>query len=230
MWYGTVWSQVWPYLLGLYPVGSTEKQRAAILEHATAHYSKVKAEWQQVEATKKEIELEAAVSGHRGGSVHLGSREDSPTLSTISNSPLLSPVRNQDATFDNICNGSHDSGEESRDVVDDRLGRSSGEEVLVNGDAVSESHDQPSAEVTNHGKAPSINPPTQHHQEDESHDHSHLNTEEYASRLSQDSLVIRPDPEELLMTSPKLDSHGRLFIKELYNIDKDIPRCDRDYE
>ena len=238
-------------------MGATEKQRAAILEHATSRYNKLKAEWQQVEATKKEIELEAAVVGHRGGSVHLGSRENSPTLSTISDSPVLSPARNKDAAFDQLCNGSHDPRDESHDVSHDgneSLSRPG--EVLVNGNMALESHDQPHAELTNHSVSTAS--PDHHHQEDRSrdqgtsshdqgtpsldqnasshdqgavsHDHSCLN-QEYPSAhsLSQDSLAVTPDPEELLMTSPKLDSHGRVFVKELYNIDKDIPRCDRDY-
>lgn len=39
------------------------------------------------------------------------------------------------------------------------------------------------------------------------------------------------DPEEQLQDKPhlQLDAKGEWFVRELFNIDKDIPRCDREY-
>lgn len=199
--------QVWPYLLGLYPVSSTHQEREAILERVTRQYNKVLSEWRQVEATKEEIVLEA-VNGHRVGSSY--SREVSPTLSLISPSPRSSPDR------------SHDMNGLSCDVTRDQPCARLDDAQELNGD---ETH-------------PSLRNQAEpsHDQEDQSHDQTQASPSPCQSPSKQsdearrsESPLMPPGPEELVFASQKLSSQGKIFAKELFNIDKDIPRCDRDF-
>lgn len=223
--------QVWPYLLGLYPVSSSREEREAILDSATQHYNKALSEWQQVEATKKEIELEA-VNGHRVGSE--GSRGASPALSVISNSPLQSPVRTI-----------------PRDTESHDLSCDADATGVENGLPQDEGRDQPVAATPSH-EGDSDLPPSSpngnasHDRENTSHDqdkaasrdqdnpsHDQVSSAQSPATKSSTRQQLEemwpPTPEELVMSSQKLDSQGKVFVKELINIDKDIPRCDRDY-
>ena len=49
-------------------------------------------------------------------------------------------------------------------------------------------------------------------------------------KRSHDSKVKSHDPEiQLGKSHLQLDAKGEWFVRELFNIDKDIPRCDREY-
>lgn len=129
-----------------------------------------------MEETKKELEQEVVVTGHRLGSP--SERGDSPALSIISGSspePLADSNITSPVHLESNCD--HHHAESPSEPVDA--------------------------------------------------------TENCADTNLDCSIELRdafpPDPEELIMSSSKLDSRGKIFVKELYNIDKDIPRCDRDY-
>lgn len=226
------------------------------MAQSTEQYHKVLAQWQQVEATKKEIELQAACNGHRVGSV--SSREGSPALSLVSTSPVHSPEDanelhdeshdlSHDRPHDRLHERSHDrSRERSCERVDDVSNGLSHDSHLINGPSsqeVAESH----AKAENDNKKLAIVSDDQDHQSHDetqlSHDTTHLAPDEsplvngHMSDRGEDldgstthSDIFPPDPEEVVMGSTRLDSQGREFVKNLYNIDKDIPRCDRDYE
>ena len=47
---------------------------------------------------------------------------------------------------------------------------------------------------------------------------------------SHDSLSLQSRSHvDSLIPAVKLDAKGQWFVQELFNIDKDVPRCDRDY-
>ena len=200
-------------------MNSSREERAAILLHSTEHYNKVLGEWQQVETTKKEIELEA-LSGHRIGSDC--SRENSPTLSFITTSPLLSPGTSQIFEESHDLSGDHQLG----DVVH-----------AVNG----LSHDRPcSAEVQSRVEVVVSHAESHNHtpgEDETAHDATPHSPRHECAAGDQEAgegdakvdHLFPLDTEEAVMSSVKFDSLGKEFVKNLYNIDKDIPRCDRDY-
>lgn len=212
---------MWPFLLGLYPMNSTEQEREDILRHSTEQYTATLAEWKSVEDTKKEVELEAVlVNGYQ-----VRNREASASLSTISPSPSDSPSKSAGSSPDLSNDISHDR---SHDQYDD----------LAVFDT--QSHDENSFPSPNRSHEHS---PSKHSKKAEaSPGHSeggrleenleatpdHSNQEDDLQEVPPPP-VLSPDPIEAVMLSLKLDSKGKLFAKELYNIDKDIPRCDRDY-
>lgn len=213
----------------MFPVNSSREERAAILLRSTEHYNKVLGEWQQVEATKKEIELEA-MSGHRVGSVC--SRENSPTLS-FATSPFLSPGTSQIFEESHDLSGDHQLG----DVVHALNGLSHDQpcngqpsaevlsrvEVVVSHD---QSHDQAPGQSCNEDEtAHDATPPSCDH----SPSHEYTDDQWTGEEGVKVDHLFPPDTEEVVMSSVKFDSLGKEFVKNLYNIDKDIPRCDRDY-
>jgi len=42
--------------------------------------------------------------------------------------------------------------------------------------------------------------------------------------------MLPPNLGDVVMASPRMNPQAKAFLKELFNIDKDIPRCDRDYK
>ena len=203
-------------MLGLYPANSTQRERKAIAERATQQYNAIMSEWRQVETTKKEIEVEA-VNGHRVGSIYSRSREGSPTLSVLSSTPDLSPERNTPEALEDLASSS---------------------DTAVNGLSCDGSRDQPLATLDDHTTGDEELPPMHNgvcqscDEGEESCDQptpTRGDAEDTANRARRSDSPLPPSPEELVMLSMKLSSQGKLFAKELFNIDKDIPRCDRDY-
>ena len=242
---------MWPYLLGVYPVKSTKEERAAILREHTDQYEHILGEWQRVEHTKKEIEKEVVLGNdHRSGSV--GDR-NSPALSFISgsDSPLersftRTPDRLNEVSDDLSCDQERGRGcRDSMSALENGVSHDNGLKGVCNG--VVGSGDLLYSTVISKenedfsGKHLEDCSPYQSH--DDSHDQSGDELLGQSYQQSQDEscdhtadndgsplhLLLHHNPEELVMSSQKLDSRARVFVKELYNIDKDIPRCDRDY-
>ena len=223
---------MWPYLLGLYPVKSTQEERVEILKMYTEKYNRSLSEWQKVEATKKEIEEETArvFNGHRIGS--FSPDIESPSLSTISRSSSNSRDNSRSCSPD----PSHD---QSHDIPSDKQHFSS-----RNGDILLQ--DQPCAELNYTGReyvedkddvfessSQSLNQVVAKSHDNQLPNHLSKTVHNYsiASSSGLDNVTLNSyhDPEEMVISSLKLDAKGKVFVKELYNIDKDIPRCDRDY-
>ena len=212
------------------------------MKQITEQYEQVLGAWQGVELTKKEIENEVeVVNGHRSGSV---GDLISPSLSTISGSLPSSPDRSCTVTSDR-------SHCKSRDILCDlKSGEGNGDctpVVEINGisyDSISNCVERIDEEllddaVISQGERKSSD---KHYDNfspyqsldlsnDQSHDRSHDQSHDQTcnSELSSSGLLFPHDPEELVMSSLKLNSRDKVFVKELYTIDKDIPRCDRDY-
>ncbi len=222
-------------MLGFYPITSTEEERKAILRKTLTEYKTSLEAWQKVEQTKKEIEKEVVLTnGHRSDSVgDLGS----PSLSTISGSSAEHSRGGTPEPLSSVSPG--------RDVTDEAPSKSGQEQspVHVNGDL---SHDLPvvavNGLVTSNTGADDSREPNVHssYSEDtsdassvmyESHDRSHDHSPNGVVCASDGAadLLFPHSPEEAVMSSLKLDSKSKVFVKELYNIDKDVPRCDRDY-
>ncbi len=214
-------------------MGSTEQERKDLLKRYTEEYKKVMSEWKEVEATKKEIELEVRYLDEEKA---LQSR--SPSLSTISQSSLDLARVNQECgehdtpSHDGSCDhqpDSHSIHDQSHDDDDDDHVQPCAEvgDISIQSEVLESSYNQ--SPDQSHDQTPDQSPdssPHKHLSHVES-DPSPVITDGNGAHLH--PLFYRPDPEELVMSSRKLDSKGKIFIKELYNIDKDIPRCDRDY-
>lgn len=153
--------KVWPYLLGVFPVGCSESEEAAILSQATEDYQAVLKQWKVVEVRQKEIQIRAALvtNGYEE------TRSPSPTLSSIS-------------------------------------AESSAEPSPTHSPSVSSATGQP---LTNDTVSTNVGSPRR------SHDHK------VKSHDTEDKSLLQ------------LDAKGEWFVRELFNIDKDIPRCDREY-
>lgn len=172
--------QVWPYLLGVYPIGSTPLEREAIVAQVTHTYSNLLMAWKTVEATHKNLQMIGESSG-----------ETSPELSSVSASPVPSPGH------------AHTSDEEWAEPDDD---------TPIQSDKTT--------------------PTTMDEQ-----DHLTLTRECSSETLAHNGLDVDPvashdEPPmscDFIRPLSQLDALESLFVQELYNIDKDIPRCDRDY-
>lgn len=225
--------QVWPYLLGVYPAESTQEERADILKKSTEQYEQVLAAWQGVELTKREIEKEVVlVNGHRSGSV---GDLVSPSLSTISGSLPSSPDRSRTGTPDRSHDNSGDpachqqSDEDSggpTPVVENGVTHNN-LEVIRNGLEESDEDGAVNSQRKRHFDSKHLDDCSLNQSHDQSHEQA--SDQDCDRDHSPAHLLFPHDPEELVMSSLKLDSRAKVFVKELYNIDKDIPRCDRDY-
>ena len=161
---------MWPYVLGVFPVGCSEAERESIVSQAKEDYQAILKQWKVVEVRQKEIQIRAAMVTNGGCEE---TRSPSPTLSSISadssaeSSPSLSPRHISNATGQ-----------------------------ALNGGSATQS------------------PKRSHDSKVKSHD----------------SKMKSHDPETHLGKSHlQLDAKGEWFVRELFNIDKDIPRCDREY-
>ena len=157
-------SKVWPYLLGVFPVGCSGAEKEAILCQMTEDYQTVLKQWKAVEMRQKEIQIQAALvtNGYED------TRSPSPTLSSISASSSVEP-----------------SPTHSPNVS------------IATGQAISDDAVLPST----------LSPK-------KSHDHK---------------LKSHGQGETLDKSQLQLDAKGEWFVRELFNIDKDIPRCDREF-
>ena len=150
---------MWPYILGVFPVGCSEAERESLASQAKDDYQAVLKQWKVVEVRQKEIQIRAAMVTNGGCEE---ARSPSPSLSSVSadssaeSSPSLSPRHVSNATGQPLNGGS-----------------------------------------TTH-----------------------------SPKRSHDSKVKSHDPEK---SHFQLDAKGEWFVRELFNIDKDIPRCDREY-
>ena len=157
-------SKVWPYLLGVFPVGCSGAEKEAILSQIREDYQTVLKQWKAVETRQKEIQIQAALvtNGYED------TRSPSPTLSSISaaSSAECSPIHSP-----NISSAT------GQTISDDA--------ALPNTGSPKKSHDH---KLKSHDQGGSLN----------------------KSQL-------------------QLDAKGEWFVRELFNIDKDIPRCDREF-
>lgn len=156
--------KVWPYLLGVYPVGCSGAEKEAILFQMTEEYQTVLKQWKAVEMRQKEIQIQAALvtNGYED------TRSPSPTLSSISASSSLEPSPTHSPNI---------SSATGQTISDGAL-------------------------------SPSTASPKK------SHDHK---------------LKSHDQGEPLDKSQLQLDAKGEWFVRELFNIDKDIPRCDREF-
>ena len=158
---------------------STAVEREAILSDITHLYRQLMSEWRRSEVTHQELMRVAE-----------GSRESSPTLSSVRPSPpTVSPL--------------HHGNTEASPVPS-------------------------SEEMTPVPATPIIATPTL---PDEDHFLLKLGLENGLTN-GHDHVIpheIPPMSCDHLKPMDKLDERGLQFVQELYNIDKDIPRCDRDY-
>ena len=160
--------QVWPYLLGVFPVGCSEAEREAVLSQAEVDYCTVLKQWKVVETRQREIQIRAAMVTNGFQESH----SRSPSLSSISagSSAPSSPDHTP-----NAISSTHDVNHATGQTVEDSALTSS-------------------------------------------------------PKKSHDNKIKSCDPEEQFDKSHhQLDAKGEWFVRELFNIDKDIPRLDRDY-
>ena len=190
-----------------------------------------------------EIEKEVVLTnGHRSDSVgDLGS----PSLSTISGTPPSSPDRSRNGTPE----PSHSNPSRTQDKLpkENGLGSTSEREnsrlhnvpaVTINGMIAGDEElleddkefYRESSSSLSCGKETLDSSSSTYESHDRSHDSSLNQPSDKNNSRDVDSYLLYPhNPEEVVMSSLKLDSRAKVFVKELYNIDKDIPRCDRDY-
>ena len=153
---------MWPYILGVYPIGCSEEDRQAIMSQATEDYQAVLKQWKVVEARQKEIQIRAAFVTNGFDE----RRSPSPSLSSIS----------------------AESSAETSPTHSPSVSNATGQ--TINGEIAPQVKGSPKK---------SRNPKLKSH-----------------------------DPE-LETSQLQLDAKGELFVRELFNIDKDIPRLDREY-
>ncbi len=139
--------QVWPYLLGVFPITSTKSEKEKILSELSIKYKNFTQAWKRVENINRKQKLRTDCE------------ESSPPLSIISPSPSF---------YDN-------------------------DDIPSQGEA---ENDTSPASLQN----------------------------EINKLAAQENGVF-----DFIHPSYELDDEGQMFIKELDTIDKDIPRCDRDY-
>ena len=161
-------AQVWPYLLGLFPVESTTNELSQLIHQRNNSYRQVLREWKTVEKDHY--------------------RNNDPT-----STPLA--VR---------------QGLWGEDAVSTES-RSSADSNILSLETKSQAHaDLIDLEITSSSLS----------QDDE----------KIAREVHTDDSSVRMSPPSKLPLNPELSEKERLFIAELFKIDKDIPRCDRDYE
>lgn len=141
---------MWPYLLGVFPVTSTETEKVEIVSKLSIKYRELTQAWKRVEMIHRKQKLSAEYNG------------SSPSLSVISPSPSC----DDDDDKNIIC-----VQDETENVASPSSLQNAIDKVFV--------------------------------QSKDVFDFVHPNSE--------------------------LDEEGETFIKELETIDKDVPRCDRDY-
>jgi uncharacterized protein YdaT len=154
---------VWPYILGVFPVGCSESERESLVSQVKDDYQAVLKQWKVVEVRQKEIQIRAAMVTNGGCEE---TRSPSPSLSSIS---------------------ADSSAESSPSLSPRHISKATGQ--ALNGGSAAQS-----------------------------------------PKRSHDSKVKSHDPEVHVGKSHlHLDAKGEWFVRELFNIDKDIPRCDREY-
>ena len=157
--------QVWPYILGVFPIGCSKGEREAILSQATADYQSLLKQWKAVESRQKEIQIRAAMVTNGFEDV----RSRSPSLSSVS---AGSSVTSSPGHSPNPTSSTHETNHATGQPIDD-------------------------------SRSP---------------------------KRSRDHKVKSHDPEEQFeKTDLQLDAKGEWFVRELFNVDKDIPRLDREY-
>ena len=165
--------QVWPHILGVFPVGCSEEEKQSILSQAKEDYQIILKQWKVVETRQKEIRIRAAMvtNGYEE------TRSPSPTLSSVSaSSAETSPTRSPPS-----------------------VSRATGQTI---------SEDSSPHNGLSSPRRPIASPRRSHDNKLKSHD---------------------PETQVDKVHQTQLDAKGEWFIRELFNIDKDIPRCDREY-
>ena len=153
---------MWPYVLGVFPIGCSDAERESLVSQIKEDYQAVLQQWKVVDLRQKEMQIRAALVTNGCEET----RSPSPTLSSISADSSAEP-----------------SPTPSPKHVSNATGQT------LNRDNVTQS-----------------------------------------PKRSHDSRVKSHDPEvQLGKPHLPLDAKGEWFVRELFNIDKDIPRCDREY-
>ena len=202
--------QVWPYLLGLYPPDSSAEERAAIDQLSSVDYQRVLGEWSKVERTQRAAEEE----NNQRLPPH-SSRTDMATLSGITNA-------------EDVCVDVHIALQSQSQQQQQRRRRRASETSDSSSPSLSSVSRSSSPHSLPGEPLPPPPPPPPAHSDASSLSSS---DDHFAGTAADSSVghVMSHDPA-LVRRSPELDAKGRWFVDELVKINKDIPRCDRDYE
>lgn len=194
---------MWPYLLGVYPIDSTTQERADILMQHTQAYSDLMFGWKTAELTHREIQRLEFCSG-----------ESSPALSSVSASPDNSPQHNHNGVQSDEATPSPNGASEATPSPNGT------NEATPTPNGAKETTPIPVEQgdplIIERSNGVSLKDVCGH----------------VENGLSSDYVMSHDQPPiscDFLRPSSQLDAKGSSFIQELYNIDKDIPRCDRDY-
>ena len=304
--------QVWPYLLGLYPVESTEEEKAAIDQQYFDSYYQLLAEWKEIDRIKKIIEerehakrvarngsiptsdlaeehqasrdvtsaqqsepvsipeTKPLSSSARPRSVSPGSRISSPSLYSISpdnssvdqDKELEAPTSTPNPTLHNGADPQTQpkiSEKLQEDVVPHEPEQVQEDTVAsesVNGQEDGRSNldklktDPADSDVDGTTASSPLKWSVQSESTDvrpsgDSEVENGVGTAELAVVMETIAQVEEEEEEEREKrergeegreggtdsdaSEELLDSTGQIFAEELFKIDKDIPRCDRDY-
>lgn len=300
--------QVWPYLLGLYPVESTEEEKAAIDQKYSDSYHQILAEWKEIDRIKTIIEKREhakrvarngsiltsdSAEGHQASrdatsvqqsepvsfpktkpfsssarprSVSPGSRTSSPSLYSISpnNSPvdhdkeLEAPTPTHNPTLHNGADSQTQpeiSKELQEDVVPHESGGQVQEETVTSESVNNQEQSNVDKLKTNPADSDLVDGTTASSPLSEVTDVRPSGDSEVENGVSRAELAVvmeaiaqveeeeereerergeergegREKGTDSDASEELLDSTGQIFAEELFKIDKDIPRCDRDY-
>ena len=170
--------QVWPYLLGLFPVESTTNELSQLTHQRNNSYKQVVKEWKTLERDHY--------------------RNNDPT-----STPLV--VRHGLWGEDAVSSGSLSAADSNILPSEPSANK-----------LKSQSHDLIDLEITSSSSL--------------SQDDEKIAREVDVDDSNSVSIRVSPPSALPLKAVTDLSEKERLFIAELFKIDKDIPRCDRDYE
>lgn len=235
---------MWPFLLGLYPINSTPKERAAIDRQSLEHYQRVLSEWKPVDEVKMKLHLQrlkrtrmlrngptvyvskepstdelkpqlpstsesSPLSDAKGRKASTNSRSSSPSSLSDYSSRSVSPEPHEDAK--QLAPAPTPNHTDLTETPTPSSGKDCSTEVTLNSDSspvqngavLSSAKNGPLQNGDN--TEPLVQQPT-------------VSCKEFANGSLDEEDLVRD-----------LDPASKAFLDELYTIDKDIPRCDRDY-
>ena len=246
--------QVWPYLLGLYPVDCSDEEKTSINKQCEKQYDTVLSNWKHAEELQKEIEAlmpqrlspgglllmdrtrngapEPATVAQNGNS-HTESDQRSPRghtsvefefksptiqISERTSSPVNSDGSRSSSPCSHTLSDLSSSGNSSPDLQHKGGGAGGGAGWVGahQSQAKPQSSSVPNGSLANGeaghpARGDPENPPKCLDHEEE---------------LLQLGLLV---PPQRLARNGHLSDSESVFLEELVKIDKDIPRCDRDY-
>ena len=222
--------QVWPYLLGLYPVDCSEEEKTSINQQWEKQYSAVLSKWKRAERLQKEIEALMPQRVFPGGLVDR-TRNGAPEPAMVG--------QNENGLMECDQGSPRGHADIELDIKPPASPQNQGSvrtpsPVDVDGSTLPDLSSSSNGSLDLHHKADGTDW-TSSHQSQSTPQSSSVARDKSETSEAGDPVRDERLEELTLPIQRRLASDGRLsdsevvFLDQLIKIDKDIPRCDRDY-